>query len=130
MKLTPDLADMESSGVSVLSEVLLGHPKGLGGRREASRAMREDRFTRLLNGNPAMQMIWEEALERVHRHEPLAPVQRIVMQEWLERAIMEEIKLTALSQKNFISNEKMADLAALRTQISLIRESLERESDD
>lgn len=75
----------------------------------------------LLNGNPAMLEIWSDAIERIEQGLPLAQVQKIVIQEWLWRAQAKRDRLNAKAQKDFLTDEQYADLAALSEMIDQLR---------
>jgi hypothetical protein len=83
-------------------------------------------FSKYLNGNPAMLEIWSDAMNRIEAQVELAPVQVIVIREWLVRAKARKSQLQIESQKGMLSDEKYAELATLSTQIENIEISLRR----
>lgn len=83
-------------------------------------------WTKYLNGNPAMLEIWADAMERIEKGIELAPVQMIVVREWLTRARAEKSKLQLQSQRDMLPDEKYAELAALSVQIEDIEISLRK----
>jgi hypothetical protein len=83
-------------------------------------------FSKYLNGNPAMLEIWSDAMNRIEAQVELAPVQVIVIREWLVRAKARKSQLQIESQKGMLSDEKYAELATLSTQIESIEISLRR----
>lgn len=56
-----------------------------------------NRLVKLLNGNPAMHVIFQDALDRINKGEELAPAQRIVCNEVLTRA---EARISQLELEN------------------------------
>lgn len=83
-------------------------------------------FKKYLNGNPAMLEIWSDALSRIEANVELAPVQEVVVQEWLHRAKARRNELQLASQRNMLTDEKYAELAALNTQITNIEIALKK----
>ena len=84
------------------------------------------KFHQYLNGNPAMLEIWNDALSRIEAQVELAPVQKVVVNEWLTRAKARRDQLQLEGQRNMLSDEKFAELAALDTQIQEIEVALRR----
>lgn len=78
-------------------------------------------FGRYLNGNPAMLEIWTDAIDRIEQGLPLAPVQAVVMREWLTRAYSRRSALELESQRDMLSDEKYAELAALKDFIAKVK---------
>ena len=78
-------------------------------------------FQRYLNGNPAMAEIWADAIDRIENDEPLAPVQQIVMREWYTRASARKHQLELEAQRDMLSDDKYAELAALTEQLELLK---------
>lgn len=69
------------------------------------------RLMKFVKGNPAMQEIFKDALNRLEKEEPLAPAQKIVINEILTRANarLSEIQLEQtkkLKQQIVIPNTK------------------------
>lgn len=83
-------------------------------------------FSKYLNGNPAMLEIWSDAMNRIEAGVELAPVQTIVVREWLSRARARKSELQIVSQRDMLSDEKYAELAALSTQIEDIEIALRK----
>jgi hypothetical protein len=83
-------------------------------------------FSKYLNGNPAMLEIWSDAMNRIEAGVELAPVQTIVVREWLSRARARKSELQIASQRDMLSDEKYAELAALSTQIEDIEIALRK----
>jgi hypothetical protein len=83
-------------------------------------------FSKYLNGNPAMLEIWSDALNRIEAQVELAPVQIVVVREWLVRATARRNQLQLESQKGMLPDEKYAELATLDNQIKNIEISLKR----
>lgn len=83
-------------------------------------------FSRFLNGNPAMLEIWSDAMNRIEAQVELAPVQVVVIREWLVRASARRSQLQLESQRGMLSDDKYAELAALDVQIENIEISLKR----
>jgi hypothetical protein len=77
-------------------------------------------FGKYLNGNPAMQEIWSDAIDRIENDLPVAPVQAVVVREWLSRAGARRNELELQAQRDMLSDEDYAELAALRDSIGLI----------
>jgi hypothetical protein len=83
-------------------------------------------FSKYLNGNPTMLEIWSDAMNRIEAGVELAPVQTIVVREWLSRARARKSELQIASQRDMLSDEKYAELAALSTQIEDIEIALRK----
>lgn len=77
-------------------------------------------FGRYLNGNPAMLEIWSDTIDRIEQGIPLAEVQKVVLREWLIRAGARRNELELSAQRGMLSDEKYAELAALRATIERI----------
>lgn len=79
-------------------------------------------FARYLNGNPTMVEIWEDALDRIEAGQTLAPVQRVVLNEWLIHAQARTDQLELRAQTDKISDELNAELATLKEQIQRVKD--------
>jgi len=64
-----------------------------------------------------MLEIWSDLQDRIDRELPLSDVQTIVVREWLNLARARAVRLELDSQHGMLSNEKYAELAALRQEI-------------
>lgn len=83
-------------------------------------------FSKFLNGNPAMLEIWSDAMNRLEAQVELAPVQEVVVREWIIRAKAYRNELELKSQRGMLSDEQYAELAAVDMQIKNIEISIAR----
>jgi hypothetical protein len=83
-------------------------------------------FSKYLNGNPAMLEIWADAMNRIESGVELAPVQAVVVREWLSRAKARRNELQLQAQRDMLSDEKYAELSVLDSQIESIEISLRK----
>lgn len=74
-----------------------------------------------MNGNPAMEEVFRDALDRIDKNEPLADVQKVIVREWFTWACSKRDRLELKSQRGFLTDTEYADLAAIRTQIEKLR---------
>jgi hypothetical protein len=81
-------------------------------------------FGNYLQGNPAMLEIWCDAVDRIEEGLELPPVQQVVVKEWLYRAMARRNELELESQRDMLSDEKYAELSALKIQIERIEQVL------
>jgi hypothetical protein len=75
-------------------------------------------FSKYLGGNPAMLEIWSDLQERIDQGVPLSQVQTVVVREWLVRAGVVKQKLEDKAQRDMLSDEEYAELAALRQELT------------
>ena len=87
-------------------------------------------FKKYLNGNPAMLEIWSDALSRIEANVELAPVQEVVVQEWLHRAKARKMELQLKSQRGMLPDAQYVELQTLHEEISNIELQLRRVSDE
>jgi hypothetical protein len=78
-------------------------------------------FAKYFEGNPAMTVIYEDAIDRIEKEERLAEVQQIVMREWISLATARMHQLQLKSQHDMLPDEEYAELQAISDHIARVR---------